>query len=184
MGADVVGKIAEFLTKVSPRIFGALFLFCLIIVLLPANVLTTLNLRSFVDVHRAALALALIGSGAYLATFPLHAIWKQAAALVVTFLREKQTIRLGKKHLARLTIEEKQLLQSYAKRHTRTRRWNLGSGVVQGLVQAGILFRSSNAGSIEEGFAYSMEPWAYEHVLNHPDLIETPTTSMEPDAFP
>jgi Super-infection exclusion protein B len=89
----------------------------------------------------------------------------------------------GKKRMRHLSFDEKKVLQSYLKHRALTRRWNLGSGVVNGLVADGILFRASQVGSQIEGFAYNVHRWAYEYLLQHPDLVATPGDSSEPDAF-
>jgi hypothetical protein len=176
---EIFGKIIEFLTRASPRVFGALFLFCLIVLVLPARALSWLNLASLVEASRTAISLTLLGTGVYLATYPLHTLCKRGAQ----YVHEMRTIHIWKNRLHRLTFEEKKLLQSYLQRHTHTRRWNLGSGVVEGLVRDGILFRSSNAGSVVEGFAYNITSWAYDDIAKHPELVATPGDASEPDAF-
>jgi hypothetical protein len=174
------GKIIELVTKAHPRIFGVLFLFCLTILILPARALAWLNLTSLMETYRAPVSVVGLLTGLYLATYPLHALWKAGAR----FVQDTRAIRVRKNRLHHLTREEKKLFQSYVQRHTRTRRWNLGSGVVAGLVRDGILFRSSNEGSQVEGFAFNIYDWALEYLTAHQELIATPGDTTEPDAFP
>ena len=165
---EIVGKLIELISKTpSARVMGALFLLCLTIVLLPS-------------LPRSAPILVLLGAGFYLATYPSHALWKDAAHHV----RYKRAVRFGKGRLHNLTFEEKKLLQSYVWLGTRTRRWNIGSGVVNGLVRTGILFRSSNIGSRVEGVPYEINEWALEYLTAHRELVDTPGDTTEPDAFP
>jgi hypothetical protein len=165
---EILGKLIEAISKVfSPRLMGALFLLFLTIVVFPS-------------LPRSLPILGLLGTGFYLATYPIHAFWKAAAR----YAQEKQSIRRGQDRLHHLTSEEKKLLQSYVKRGTRTRRWNVGSGVVNGLVRMGILFSSSNIGSQVEGFAYGISEWAFEYLNAHQELIATPGDTSEPDAYP
>ena len=165
---EIVGKLIELISKTpSARVMGALFLLCLTIVLLPS-------------LPRSVPVLGLLGAGFYLATYPIHALWKGAAH----YVRYKRAVRFGKGRLHNLTFEEKKLLQGYVQRGTRTRRWNLGSGVVNGLVRMGILFRSSQVGYLVGGVPYEINDWALEYLKAHQELIATPGDTTEPDAFP
>jgi hypothetical protein len=69
-------------------------------------------------------------------------------------------------------------------RNAYTRRWNLESGVVNSLVREGILFLSSRTGNQVSGFAYNINQWALDYLVQHPELIATPGDTSEPDAFP
>jgi hypothetical protein len=57
--------------------------------------------------------------------------------------------RSRRKRLHRLTSEEKQLLRTYIERQTRSINLNVTSGVVNGLEQETVIYRSSNVGHLE-----------------------------------
>jgi hypothetical protein len=177
---EIFGRIIEFIAKLSPRIAGTVFLFCLMILLLPTRIVAWLDFASTLKAYRLPLVLALLASGAYLATFALHHFWK---SLTDYIQRIRARVR-AKKRLHSLSHDEKKLLQSYITHATLTRRWNLGSGVVNGLVAEGLLVAASKYGSQAEGFAFNMKPWAYDYIFKHPELIATPGDTSEPDAFP
>ncbi len=174
-----LGKITEFLTKASPRISAAAFLFCIATRVLPRRALAWLGIASVIESHETALGLTFLGTGAILATYPLHALWKLGAQ----YRLKARALRAGKNRLHRLTVSEKKLLQLYAVNQTRTRRLNLGSGVAGGLVQEGILFHSSNVGSQIDGLAYNIQSWAYDYIVERPELVATPGDTSELDAF-
>lgn len=83
-------------------------------------------------------------------------------------------LRAGKKRLRSLTIEEKQILGRYIERKTRSLYLNFASGVVNGLVNESVIYRSSNVSNPEYGrmaFAYNIQPWAWEYLNDHRDLL-------------
>jgi hypothetical protein len=43
--------------------------------------------------------------------------------------------------------------------------------VVLGLVQEKILYQSSTVGSWRRGFAFNIQPWAWDYLQKHLDLI-------------
>lgn len=81
----------------------------------------------------------------------------------------------GKKRLHRLTIEEKQILGAYIARQTRSIHLDLSSGIVNGLVAESIIYRSSNLSNPRAGltaFAYNIQPWAWDYLNEHPELLD------------
>jgi hypothetical protein len=82
--------------------------------------------------------------------------------------------RLRRKILRELTDEEIQILSAYIARKTRTQYLSIQSGVVKGLVQDNIIYRSSNVNSPEYGplvFAHNIQPWAWDYLNEHPELV-------------
>lgn len=134
----------------------------------------------FPSLPKSLTILGLLGTGFYLATYPIGALRKWGEKSV----HHKKLIGMAKHRLHQLTFDEKKLLQSYVRHDARTRRWNIGSGVVGGLAGIGILSQSSSIGSRAEGLAYSINDWAFEYLKAHPELIATPNDTTEPDAFP
>lgn len=81
-------------------------------------------------------------------------------------------LKTGRKALENLTQEEKRILSQYILRQSKTQNLDIQSGVVNGLEQANIIYRSANLGSALGGFAYNIQPWAWEELNNHPDTLE------------
>jgi hypothetical protein len=92
----------------------------------------------------------------------------------VTKYDDYRFLHAGKKRLNRLTIEEKQVLRAYIEGQTRSIYLNVSSGVVNGLVQESIIYRSSSLSNPEAGrmaFAYNIQPWAWDYLNDHRDLL-------------
>lgn len=82
--------------------------------------------------------------------------------------------RARKKRLKFLTAEEVQILRQYIEGETRTLYLSIQSGVVKGLVHDQVIYRSSSVSSPEYGvaaFAHNIQPWAWEYLNEHRDLL-------------
>ena len=60
MLSEILGRVVEFVTRISPRIAASVFLFCVVTLLLPARVIAWLDLASVMRTYRTALSLALL----------------------------------------------------------------------------------------------------------------------------
>lgn len=74
--------------------------------------------------------------------------------------------------LEKLTPEEKGYLAPYIINGLNTQKCGPDDGVMGGLVAKGITYRSSNIGSLVEGFAYNLQPWAREHLEKNQHLLD------------
>ena len=96
---------------------------------------------------------------------------------VGAFIRLKWLSRkLGNLREARLhdlTPAEKQILCGYILANQRTQYFHMEDGVPMGLVSEKILFVSTTMGSVLHGFAFNIQPWAWEYLSKNPDLITT-----------
>lgn len=82
-------------------------------------------------------------------------------------------IKSSKRRLRNLTAEEREVLRGYIGGNTRTRYFQLESGVVSGLQLEHIVFRSSNVGNLDEGWAYNIQPWAWDYLNENLELLFT-----------
>lgn len=80
-------------------------------------------------------------------------------------------VRQHKGRLHRLSPDEKEILSIYIHGQTRSQILPMQDGTVNGLVVEKIIFRSSNLGSIN-GFAYNIQPWAWEYLNKNPHLLD------------
>lgn len=88
------------------------------------------------------------------------------------------------KNLETLTKEERDILRSFIERQTMTQRLDIDSGVVNGLMLKGILYRATNRAT--SGFAdsnnhgrvfgcdHNVQAWAWEYLNKHPQLLSIP----------
>lgn len=75
------------------------------------------------------------------------------------------------KNLHKLTPEEKEFLSGYIKNNTRTQSAHYSDGMINGLIAATIIYRSSNVSSHHMSFPYNIQPWAWEYLQKHPELL-------------
>jgi len=98
-----------------------------------------------------------------------------AALWVCDRLRRRLSVRAqineGRRALLALSLQEKELLAYYIAGKIKTRNLRLKSGVVGGLVDADILYRSATVGDVR-GFDYNIQPWAWKELNRFPELLE------------
>lgn len=73
--------------------------------------------------------------------------------------------------LRRLTPPEKRVLARFFTEQTRTLTFDYRDGIVGTLVSAGILYRPVNVGKLDR-FPVSVQSWAWDLLLQHPELLE------------
>lgn len=88
-----------------------------------------------------------------------------------------EAIDIYKDSLQRLSAEEKAYLRGYILDNTKTQYFEVTDGVVQGLVAAKILYRSASiTGRYSKSYipmiAYNIQPWAWEYLNKHPELLD------------
>lgn len=84
----------------------------------------------------------------------------------------KRALKGAKERLHNLTAEEREILRNYIGNGTRTQELDIASGVVNELENDFIIYRSSNIGHLS-GWAYNIQPWAWDYLNKHPELIFT-----------
>lgn len=83
----------------------------------------------------------------------------------------KQSMKIRKKKLHRLTPKEKFILVRYFALNTTSQDLPVNSGVVNELAAYMIIGRSSSLSSRGFNFSYNIQPWAREYLLKHPELL-------------
>jgi hypothetical protein len=88
--------------------------------------------------------------------------------------RHYSLLRAGKKRLHRLTTQEKQVLRRYIEGQTQSIYLDVNSGVVNALVNESVIYRASNFSNPQFGrmaFAYNIQPWAWDYLNEHRDIL-------------
>lgn len=75
------------------------------------------------------------------------------------------------KGLHNLTPEEKAFLSGYITNSTRTQSAHYNDGMINGLVAATIIYRSSNLSKYHTAFPYNIQPWAWEYLQKYPEVL-------------
>jgi Super-infection exclusion protein B len=82
-------------------------------------------------------------------------------------------IKHAKRTLHNLTDAEREILRGYVGGNTRTQYLQLEDGVASGLELEYIIFRSSNVGNLDDGWAFNIQPWAWKYLNERPELLFT-----------
>ncbi|MCJ7600241.1 MAG: superinfection exclusion B family protein [Desulfobulbaceae bacterium] len=103
-------------------------------------------------------------------------LFVKSIIFITTFIRKKHRNWLFgnalKSRLAALTPEEKSTLSTYIKKQTRSNMISIYDGVAEGLVRSGILYQSSDFGSMHELiFAYNINDFVWIYLNEHPKLV-------------
>jgi hypothetical protein len=87
------------------------------------------------------------------------------------YLNDCRIKRLGKKHLRRLTDDEKSVCKHFVHTNGRAYRTSPAQGEVATLVQKNILFRpgAQYTGGL---YDFQIQPWALDYLRKHPELLE------------
>jgi hypothetical protein len=146
----------------------AIALFTGIVLFGPSWLLDTLGMTDWVARYRAYFGLLFL-----LSAVLLLSRWGMAVYDWVQRRRqESQRLEQKQQWLHGLSEPEKQVLRQFLDNETTTRQLSMSDGVVGGLAAKGILFRSSPLGSAQFTFAYNIQPWAWEYLNSHPNLLE------------
>lgn len=87
------------------------------------------------------------------------------------FIKQRRLSNL-QSSLNMLSSAEKKVLRKYIKGNTKTQYFDMSDGVVGGLVSSEILYRSSNLSNQLGDFAYNVQPWAWNYLKKHYEILE------------
>lgn len=82
----------------------------------------------------------------------------------------KRALKRAKQRLHNLTGEEREILRNYIGSGTKTQYLDMQSGVVNGMANDFIIYRSSNIGQLQE-WSYNIQPWAWDYLNERPELL-------------
>ncbi|ADO68716.1 uncharacterized protein STAUR_0912 [Stigmatella aurantiaca DW4/3-1] len=71
-----------------------------------------------------------------------------------------------------LSATEKQLLNGYLEKHTKTQYFQLTDGVAGGLEARQIINRAAKMFDMIDGMAFNIQPWALRELKEHPELLK------------
>ena len=139
-----------------------------VILFFPDSFIDRLGLLTFRQQYQPYLGAAFLLSVAILCTDSFGAV----AAWARKLYRERMTLREARTRLKHLTPEEQALLRGYLEGQTKTANFLLSSGVVAGLSEVGIIYRSTNHGrGHDPRFDHNIADWAWDYLHEHPEFI-------------
>jgi hypothetical protein len=162
--------ISEYLDwiKLSPRYLLAFALASIFLLMAPHTIIAILGWEKFVTEYKPWIGLVALVSSALLLSHCLAEI----APSIINAIQEKRVLKKCKENLKNLTPKEKLMLSDYILRQTKSRNQDIKDGVVNGLVKARIIYPAARVGDLIRGFAYNLQPWAWEELNKHPEYLE------------
>lgn len=155
--------ISEYFRKVPVPFLIAIISVLMLMLFIPESLAKIVAVNDFRDQFRVFLGPALLLAISFL-------IARIYMALTVGVNKKKQ-MRQKQRVLHKLTAEEKGYLILYL-RGQNSIYVGLEDGIMGGLSAKNIVYRSGNMGSVLDGFAFNLNPWAREYLEEHPDLLD------------
>lgn len=154
--------------KLSPKYLLPIAFLSFALLFLPISVLARLGVDVLVQNYR--MWIGLIGLGTACLLMSHLVFWLKD--FLVEAVRKRRLLKACKEYLRHLTPEEKTVLVAYIISQTRSQNLDSMSGVVNGLEQAKIIYRSASIGTLMGGWAYNLQPWAWDELNAYPELLE------------
>lgn len=161
---DVVTGLAEFLRKVPAAFLVAITCVLSLILFLPDDTAQKVAVDGFRKEYRIFIGPVFLLSVSFLVARVYISLYD--------LLGDFQAKKVRNSYLKRLTAEEKGYLNSYIDGGVNSLMCGADDGVMGGLVAKGITYRAANVGDMIDGFAYNLQPWAFEFLQKHPQLLE------------
>jgi hypothetical protein len=161
------GKLLDWI-KLPPKLLFALAAICGVLVFASESLLEALGLSSIVETLRGWIGFGFVAFSALLLAH--FGAWLVGA--VKPLVKERLFIRLHRKRLHQLDDAEKKLLAEFIAQNRRTLRCDIKDGTVTVLTREHILAPAAQVGDLIDGMAHAVQPWAWEYLCAHRDLLE------------
>ena len=153
--------------KLPTKTLSTLCIVTVVLIFSSDITLEKFGLKILVSEYRAYLGIGFLLTLALTLVNSISAMWE----FIYPWVAEAYWIRVGRKRLNNLNPTEKQILSYYIKNQTRSQNLPIQSGTVNGLQKEKIIIRGSELGSMH-GFDYNIQPWAWEYLNKHPNLLD------------
>ena len=163
--------------KLAPRYLVAVAVVLGFLLFAPTELAQRFGVSDVAKDHRQWIGIGLLACVALLLVGVAGAIYRA----INTGIRKWRFKRQLLERLHRLTEDEKQILRFYIAHQTRSNTLRVDDGVVQGLAGSGVIYRSSNMGSLVEGFAYNLSEVAWQELNEEPTLLNGSTNLYRTD---
>jgi hypothetical protein len=159
---DWIAKIIDSL-KLSPRYIAMLAVFCGVVLFTPMEKPSALGVAKLQEDYRAWFGIVFIFCCSVLSIHGFLFLHRRLYQCI--------SIRNLRQRLHHLTQEEKSALSGYILGRTRTQNFDFRSGVVAQLEAEHVIARTSNLVHVIDGCPYSIQPWAWDYLTEHPELL-------------
>lgn len=165
-------KILDWI-NLPPKLLFALTAICGALLFAPDSFLTALGLAAVVEAIRGWLGIGFLVFSVVLLS---HFVW-WAAGVVKPWIKEWLFIRFHRKRLHQLDDAEKRVLAEFVGQNRRTLRLSMKDGTATVLAREHILAPAAQVGDVIGGMAYAVQPWAWEYLAAHRELLEPHLTT-------
>ena len=152
--------------KLPTKTLSALCIVFGILIFSSEATLEQFGLKVLITEYRPYIGVAFLLTLALTLVNSVSATWKY----IYPWIAEAYWIRIGKKRLQNLNPEEKQILNYYIQKQTRSQNLPIQNGAVNALQKEKIIIQGSPLGSLH-GFDFIMQPWAWEYLNKHPEWL-------------
>ena len=168
-------KLAKWLFELPQRIIWAFVAIVGLTLWGPDRFVTGLGLQEFIDDYRKWIGVAFL----VLLGIALPNAVERVREHAVQWWWNRRWRRDAERRLRDLTDDEKRVLRGYVNNNTRTQNLNMTNGVTSGLAAESIIYRASQLSVGSTIFAYNIQPWAWDYLREHPELLEPAPEAVE-----
>jgi len=161
---DKLTGFADYFRKISAAFLVAIVSVLALILFLPGEISKSLAVYDFREKYKV-----------FLGPVFLLTISFCFARVFIFFMSghtERKRLKNRQKMLYQLTPEEKGYLVPYIRHQKNTVYVGMDDGVISGLEAKHITYCASSMGSVLEGFAYNLQPWARDYLNDNPQLLD------------
>ena len=161
---DKFTGVADFFRKIPAAFLVAISMVLSLILFLPEDLAKTVAVNGFREQYRV-----------YVGPLFLLTISFCVARIYMFFLlgyNQKKAIKLKQRSLHKLTPEEKGYLLPFIIKEQNSINAGMDDGVMAGLRAKGITYSATSMGSLLDGFAFNLQPWAREYLEDNRQLLE------------
>ena len=176
MSESTITAITKFL-ELAPRYLAVVAIATGVVLFAPAESVKSLGLSEIAQNYRPWIGGTFLISSGIVVISALKWIGVWTLAFGHAYWVRKSIA----KRLRSLTEDEKQILRFYVAENTRANMLKVDDGIVQGLVSANIIYRSTQLGNLDEGFAHNISDFVWKHLHKHPNLLVGTTTTYRTD---
>ena len=164
----------EFLTKIWDAIERASYQILIpasftlaVLLFIPTEYANILGINKFSNDYKVFIGPAFLGFISLLIVKILSDIFKKISQRVILKRYNKERIRV----LSNLTPEEKGYLLPFIEQEQTAIYVGIDDGIISSLRLKKIVTLGSETGSLLDGFAFILQPWAREHLNKHPECL-------------
>lgn len=163
--------------KLAPRYLAPIGILSAALLFTPQKYLQVVGVHQLAQDYRPVFGLLMLFCAATLVVSISVALWRATSR---GWGKRKFKRRIHQR-LTRLSEDEKQILRFYISQQTRSNTLRIDDGIVQGLVAAGVIYRSANMGSIVDGFSHNISEVAWEYLHENHVLLNGRTNTYRTD---